>query len=145
KALAIGPNTTANFSNSLAMTYLRIGAPANSSNTLLLNYAGTNVPLTVGALIIETNASLVSYHSAISAGYFSLSSPALLAEGSRLDASYQIWVGSNLTLSNSSVSAWYLFAGQNGAVNQSGGASDIHAIVMDGDSTFKLSTGCLRV
>ena len=81
KALAIGPNTTANFSNSLAMTYLRVGAPANSSNTLLLNYAGTNVPLTVQTILsIETNASLVSYHSAISAADFSISSSALLAE-----------------------------------------------------------------
>ncbi len=47
KALAIGQNTTANFPNALVIQKLTISAPTNSFNELLLNYAGTNVPLNV--------------------------------------------------------------------------------------------------
>jgi hypothetical protein len=68
KALAIGTNTTANYSNSLLINNLIVDAPTNSANQLLLNYAGLNVPLVVRSnLIIGTNGSLISHGSALQA------------------------------------------------------------------------------
>lgn len=76
KALAIGANTTANYSNSLFTKTLIVDAPPGSTNQLLLNYAGLNVPLNVrGSFVIGPRASLVSYHSALRATN-------LLADGS---------------------------------------------------------------
>src|SRR5262249_12811679 len=60
-ALAIGASTTANSPDSLSVYSLTIAAPYGSSNTLLLNYAGTNVALLVQSLLLETNGNLVSY------------------------------------------------------------------------------------
>src|SRR5687768_9919419 len=40
KALAIGPNTAQNFPQSMRVQSLRLGAPVDSYNTLLLTYAG---------------------------------------------------------------------------------------------------------
>src|ERR1044071_6218511 len=65
KALAIGANTTANFSNSLTISNLIVDAPPGSVNQLLLNYAGPNIPLFVKSdLVLGTNASIVGYYSA---------------------------------------------------------------------------------
>jgi hypothetical protein len=68
KTLAIGENTTANFSNSLAINDLMVDAPDGSVNELLLNRAGTNTPLSMHDLKLGPNGSLVSYNSALT-GY----------------------------------------------------------------------------
>ncbi len=144
KALAIGQNTTANHSNSLMIQSLTIDAPTNSFNQLLLNYAGTNVPLTVDALILRTNASLVSYYSGVVASYLELDSPVLFAESSQLNAD-SIDDYARLNLSNSFASARVAFVHQNSAVEQSGGTSQFDTIAMEANSRFSVVHGGFAV
>jgi len=144
KALAIGQNTTANFSNSLVINDMIVEAPSNSFNQLLLNYAGTNVPLNVQWLTLGTNASLVSYYSALTAGSFYLDSSALFAESSRLNAGY-VRLGASLTFSNSATSIGFLSMATNAVVNQSGGSGDISTVVLDASSVFSLDGGSLTL
>ncbi len=143
KTLAIGQNTMANYSNSLAIQNLTIAAPTNSFNQLLLDHAGTNVPLTVGWLTLGTNAALVSYYSALTAG-LELYSPALFAEGSALNAG-GISDYASLTLSNSFTSCGVAFARQNSTVEQWGGSSHFDRIVMEANSLFRVADGDLQV
>jgi hypothetical protein len=149
KALGIGPNTTANFSNSLAIDYLTVDAPAGSFNQLLLNYAGLAVPLSVNSdLILGTNGSLVSHSSALRGGSFYLGGPATFSEGSTVMFG-KIVVGANapaeLNLTNSSLSADLLILGQGaaGTLNQSGGSNQVSTFGMYAGSACTLSNGAL--
>lgn len=149
KALAIGGNTTANYSNSLAINYLTVEAPADSFNQLLLNYAGLAVPLSVNSdLILGTNGSLVSYYSAVRGGSLYLSAPAVFSEGSTISFS-TIVVGANapaeLNLTNSFLSAGLLILSQWGAgsLNQSGGSNQVSILEMYAGSAYILSNGTL--
>jgi hypothetical protein len=137
KALAIGQNTTANFSDSLLINALTIEAPEHSFNTLLLNYAGTNVPLRVQQLTLGTNASLVSYYSALNAGRLELKSPAVFSENSLLHAD-DVWVDSHLTVSNSVASIGRLLLFQNSIVDLIESAGQLGLVVMEADSTLKI-------
>src|SRR5262245_44750286 len=47
KAVAINPSTPADFPDSMTVNSLTIRGATNTENTLLLNFAGTVVPLTV--------------------------------------------------------------------------------------------------
>ena len=68
KALAIGANTTANYPGSLMVSNLLVDAPTDSSNQLLLNWGGLEVPLVVrSTLTIGPNGSLESHYSALDA------------------------------------------------------------------------------
>ena len=149
KALGIGPNTTANFSNSLAINHLTVDAPAGSFNQLLLNYAGLAVPLSVNSdLILGTNGSLASHASALRGGSFYLGGPATFSEGSTVVFG-KIVVGANapaeLNLTNSSLSADLLILGQGaaGTLNQSGGSNQVSAFQMYAGSACTLSNGAL--
>ena len=85
KTVEIGPGTTANFSNSLAIDALRIEGQADFTNELFLNRAGTNVPLNVlWSLTSGANAPVVSYSSALSAYEATIKSPVHFAENSRM-------------------------------------------------------------
>ena len=65
KAVGIFPATVANYSNTLTVRNLNIGAPNNALSTLLLNYAGTPVPLKVlDGFGLTTNGTLLNYYSA---------------------------------------------------------------------------------
>src|SRR5882757_9878691 len=55
KALAIGTNAAQNFPQSMHVASLRVGAPVDSYNTLLMNFAGFERPLQTESLIIESN------------------------------------------------------------------------------------------
>jgi hypothetical protein len=55
KAIAIGPNTVQNFSETLDVSSVILGGYTDSFNTLLLNYAGFETRLIAGSLIIGTN------------------------------------------------------------------------------------------
>ncbi len=144
KALAIGPGTTANFPNSLSVSFFAIGAPEGSSNTLLLNYAGTHVALSAQSLWLNPNASVVSYYSALNANYASLYSTALFAEGSSLQAGF-LGTWSGLTLSNSTMTInTGLHVYPNSTVDQWDGASDLQALILDGASAFNLHGGAFR-
>jgi hypothetical protein len=65
KALAIGTNTAQNFPQFLHVQSLRLGAPADSYNTLLMNFAGLAQPLQTTSLIVEANSAVVMQSSAL--------------------------------------------------------------------------------
>src|ERR1700716_3735534 len=75
QALAIGPSTVQNHPESLTVDSLTIAAPSNSFNELLLNYAGLQTPLVIGAptwnngssrrLMVGSNSALVMISSAL--------------------------------------------------------------------------------
>jgi hypothetical protein len=143
KALAIGQNTTANFSNSLVIGSLDIDAPSNSFNQLLLNYAGTNVPLDVLRLHLGTNASLVSYYSALVATVFEINSPALFADYSRLSVG-TVSVNAGLTLSNAFASVGNLRITTNATLDQVGGNSTVRDASLAASATYTLENGSLN-
>lgn len=63
KALAVDPNTAQDFPQSMQIQGMQIASPTNSSNVLLLNYAGFQVPLQMTSLSIGTNSSVVALSS----------------------------------------------------------------------------------
>jgi hypothetical protein len=65
KALEIGPNTGQNFPQTMNVDSITISSPANSYNTLLLNYAGIDTPLTVQSLSIGGNSAVTMLSSAL--------------------------------------------------------------------------------
>jgi len=65
KAVMIGPGTARNFPLTLTVNSVTVSSPANSFNTLLLNYAGTQNPLRVNALTVASNSSVVLLSSAL--------------------------------------------------------------------------------
>ena len=62
KAVEIRQNTAANFPQTLTIDSLTISSPANSLNTLLLNFVGVASPLIVNSLTLNTN-SIITMHS----------------------------------------------------------------------------------
>ena len=145
KTVEIGPGTTANFSNSLAINALQIEGHADFTNELFLNRAGTNVPLSVlWWLTIGTNAPLVSYSSGLSAYEASISSPVLFAENSWMKIG-RILLWSDLTLSNSYASVGLLKVGPGRSVYQFQGSSDLGRLSLDGGSRFLLEGGKLSL
>jgi hypothetical protein len=102
KAVAIGGNTTANYPQSLSLNNLLIDGPTNSLNTLLLNWAGFTVPLTVQSnLTIGTNGLLVSDHSALSAGETDVYGPITLSGTSANLNQVTLFSGGSLSLADS--------------------------------------------
>jgi hypothetical protein len=66
KAVAINPSTPVNFPGSMTVSSLTIQSPTNSENTLLLNYFGTSVPLTVlNGLTLQDNAQILNFNSGL--------------------------------------------------------------------------------
>jgi hypothetical protein len=145
KVLFISSRTAANFADSLSPYSLVIGAPAGSSNTLMLDHAGTNVALSVQSFWADTNGMLVSYDSALNAETASFYSDALFAENSKLQGGFvRNW--STLTISNSIAAIRTgLHSYPNSVVNQWGSASEIYSMILDGDSTFTLNDGTFNV
>ena len=74
KAVAIGQNTSQNFPQALTVDSVVVGSPGTDTvNELLLNYAGTQVPLTANSLTVGTNCRVVLLSSALSVSNLSLS------------------------------------------------------------------------
>lgn len=71
KALAIGPETTQNYPQTLNIGSLTISSPTNSYNVLLMNYAGLQTPLVIGdwrangSLLVGSNSAVVMYYSSL--------------------------------------------------------------------------------
>jgi hypothetical protein len=63
KALAVGANTAQKFAQSMRVKTLRLGAPVDSYNTLLLTYAGYEQPLRTESLIVESNSAIAMHAS----------------------------------------------------------------------------------
>jgi hypothetical protein len=140
KTVEIGPSTTANFSNTLSVFALNIDSPLESVNQLVLNNAGTNVPLDVLFLTVGTNASLASYASAVKAYDLDIYGSALVAESSSL-AVTRIRLWGNLVLSNSNSRIGFFPVHPNGLVTHFSGSSELNNTVLDGGSIFMLQGG----
>lgn len=146
KALAINASTTAN-TNSLYLNYLTVDAPPGSSNLLLLNYAGMDVPLFINSdFILGTNGSLLSFSSSVRGGTFYVNGPATFSENSQVSfTSIRTGVDAPavLGLNNSSLSASLFVVGQNtgGTVNQVGGSTQVTNLQMKATSTYSLTNG----
>lgn len=66
KAVEINPSTPINFPGSMTVSSLTIQAATNSDNLLLLNFFGTNVPLTVlNGLRLQDNAQILNLNSGL--------------------------------------------------------------------------------
>jgi hypothetical protein len=140
KSVEIGQTTTANFSNALSLFAVNIDAPAGSSNQILLNNAGTNVPLDVLFFTVGTNASLASHASAVKAYDLDIYGSALVAESSSLIVN-RIRLLGNLILSNSYSRVGFLPVYPNGALTHVSGISELPRTVLDGGSIFVLQGG----
>lgn len=83
KAVAISSGTAATFPGAMTVSNLTVLAPTNSQNTLLLNYAGTGVPMNVlSNCLIGTNGSVVSFYSGMWVnGDLTISNAAFVQEG----------------------------------------------------------------
>src|SRR5882724_9183563 len=60
KAIAIGPNSVQNFSQTLNVSNAILGGYTDSFNLLLLNYAGYAVPLTAGSINVGSNSAITA-------------------------------------------------------------------------------------
>lgn len=66
KAVAIGSSTAINFPDSMTVTSVTVRGAWDTMNTLLLNHAGTTVPLTVlNGVDVTDNARILNFHSAL--------------------------------------------------------------------------------
>ena len=65
KALAIGTNAAQKYPQSMRVQSLRLGAPVDSFNTLLLNFTGFEQPLQTESLIVDSNSAVVMQGSAL--------------------------------------------------------------------------------
>lgn len=66
KAVAITPSTPINFPDSMTVSDLTILGSSNTENTLLLNYAGTTIPLTVlNGITLQDDGRIVNFDSAL--------------------------------------------------------------------------------
>src|SRR6185295_6590955 len=59
KALVIGPQTAQNFPQSMSVSSLRVGAPTDSLNVLMMAFSGFDQPLQAGSLTVEANGAVV--------------------------------------------------------------------------------------
>src|SRR4051812_38309185 len=65
KAIAIGPNTPANFPTTLDVSSVILGGYTDSFNLLLLNYAGFETPLVTGSMNVGTNSGITALSSVL--------------------------------------------------------------------------------
>lgn len=84
KAVAINPSTPINFPGSMTVTNLMIGGATNSENTLLLNFFGTAIPLTVlNGLTLRDNAQILDFSSGlvVQSGMFTVTNSQINQDG----------------------------------------------------------------
>lgn len=145
KALAISSDTTQNFPQTLNVSSVTVSSPTNSSNTLLINYAGLQTPLVVGgtayngSFIVCSNASVLVLSSALqvndsfsgtpdqqSYGAFSIGGTFSESQSAQVTAEF-LRVGNIgpgiFNLTNSLLSASYEYVDGSGTFNQQGGTN----------------------
>ncbi|HET7624958.1 MAG TPA: hypothetical protein VFM25_06790 [Verrucomicrobiae bacterium] len=150
KSLAIGESTVTSAPQSLSIQSLTIEAPTNSSNQLLLNWAGFNVPLSVSSnLVIGTNGSLVSHSSALVASNFHIGATAQFLDQSTASFT-NVFVGAGagaeLDLTNSVFAANLLQLGAleisgSGTAIQSSGTNRVETLAIYPGSSYTLADG----
>src|SRR2546421_9733440 len=84
KAVAINPSTPVNFPDSMTISNLTIRGAWDTKNTLLLNYAGTAVPLTVlNGVTLQDDGRLVNFNSGmvVQGGTIVLTNATMIQDG----------------------------------------------------------------
>jgi len=147
KALAISYATTINHPESMQMKSLEVDAPEDSSNLLLLNYAGLSVPLQISQVLnVGTRGSLLSYSSALKASTAYVRGSATFADNSEARFSY-LDIGyipaGELTLSNGLLSVGYLTVGSK--FNQYGGSNLVGSLTLWGEGVYNSTNGIIIV
>ncbi len=162
KAVAISSSTVSGYPASLTVSNLTVSAPGSALSTLLLNYAGTSVPLHVGDICtIGANGSLQNYYSSLqvdgSNGVF-YGGSFLLADGGKLiqeggltviKPTIEVRNGSinatNATMNLGTLNFGDTFNGTAGNVAQSGGTVLSAGLRMDIGSYTLMGNGTLYV
>ena len=138
KAISIGQDTAANHPQSLLLNNLLIDGPTNSENTLLLNWAYLDVPLTVRSnLTVGANGALVSHYSALNAANAYIGGSASFMDYATENFG-QLWLrsGAGLGLTNGVMTCSNLTF-YNATFTQSGGTHTVqHMTVPDFYDTY---------
>ncbi len=135
KAVAIGPNTVQNFSDTLDVSSVTLGGYTDSFNLLLLNYAGFETPLVAGSVNVGTNsgitalASVLTVSSNSGSGDLSIFSAFNQGEDAIVNA-HVINLGNYLSLADGP-----------GTYNQTNGIINADVVEVDAGSTFNQFDG----
>lgn len=166
KALAIGSATAQSFPQTMNVSSIAISSPTNSCNTLLLNFAGLQTPLTVsnssnaGAFVLSSNSAVLMLSSALlvqdsfagapdqeSHGAFSIGGTFNEGESSEVTAGF-LRVGNigpgAYNLTNSLLSAGYEVISGAGMFNQQGGTNAPGTLSVEQGGSYNLYTGELN-
>src|ERR1043166_4609410 len=133
KAVQIGWTTANTYPQTLTVNSITISSPTNSSNTLLLNYAGTATPLTVRSISLGSNSAITLLASALNlngptgvgmsiGGTFNHDDNSGVT-GNQLDLGY---IGAGVyNLNSGSLDVGHVWIGSSfaGVFNQSGGSN----------------------
>lgn len=149
KAVSIDNSTTANFPQTVSINALTVISPGTDTvNTVLLNYAGLQTPLTLaGNLTVSNDTSMVILQSAVQmpTGYFTVGGTVTEDASSQVTAGYLLVDGggtynlTNGTLSTSN-SGW---ESVNGLFAQAGGSNFCGSMLVEGQ--YNLSGGQLVI
>lgn len=156
KAIAIDPDTVANAPETLTVSNLLVRSYSQSVNTLLLNYAGTDLPLRVKTnLTIGANGVLMNLHSGliVDDGGINIVTGKLVQDGGFVIATNtSVFLTGVYELTNGilQVSDIYLGGSSSGALNQYGGTASANWIQVGdrdynatGTGTYTLNGGTL--
>ena len=127
KAVGIDPSTPINFPGSMTVSSLTIQGATNSENTLLLNFFGTNVPLTVlNGLTLEDGAQILDFNSGlvVQGGTLTVTNSQINQDGGLIVATNVSLQDSLYNLTNGDFEAGSMSLAS-GAFNQYGGTAII--------------------
>lgn len=150
KALAIGPNTVKNFPQTMTVDSISISSPPLSYNALLLNYAGTETPLTVKAISVESNSALTMLSSTLElngpngiglqvGGEFNQTDSRV--SGRQINVGYNGPGVYNLNSGILEVSNLWVGGSFDGVFNQTGGTNNTGIVGIDAGGTYNFSGG----
>ncbi len=154
KAIGINPATVSGFPGSLTINHLDVFAPANSSNTLLLNFIGTNVPLQVlNGVNVGTNGRILNLFAGllvVNAGHLAITNGSVQQDGGFVSVGDEIDVSGSYNLTNGLVQTPSLLvvggSSSPGLFTQDGGTNSISDLELEGVLTpanYELGGGLL--
>jgi len=150
KAVQIGAATAQSFPQSLNVNSIIVSSPTNSFNTLVLNYAGADHPLTVQTLLVASNSSVVMTASGLQ---IEGSNGEGLAVGGEFDQNDSVVGGNQINVGYIgpgvynfnggylAVSQLWIGRTNGGVVNQSGGTNAFGITYLEDDGAYVLSNG----
>ena len=150
KTLTIGSNTVQNFPGTLNVNSITISSPPNSFNTLLLNSAGAQSPLTAQSILVASNSTMTMVSSALEldggngvgmqvGGEFNQSDS--LVSGRQVNVGYVGPGVYNLNSGMLAVSNLWVGGSFDGVFNQTGGTNNTGIVGLDPGGTYNFSGG----